>query len=253
MADKLANCMRVNPDAACRIFCFPWAGGGSIFYAKWGSKVPADIEVCSLRYPGRENRFREQSYTSQTALVNDITTNLLPLFKEKPFVFFGHSLGAVVSFEVARNLKEMYGIEPKHLVVSGANAPHSVKWKDHPARSCSQMGDDEFIAYLGKLGGTPKEVLQNREMMKIFLPSLRADYGIIEKYEYTLPESGSQLICPVSVVNGSEDRAKDIDAWSEVTTGPFKKQILPGGHFHFIGNSANEEQLLKFITDSCIN
>ena len=209
-----------------RLFCFPYAGGSSRIFQNWPKLFPNTIEVCPLQYPGRGNRLREQAFKSITALAADITESLLPLF-DVPFAFFGHSMGATVAFEVARQLRRSNNPLPTHLLVSGCSAPHLPK-----DDLFYNLPEPEFIHELRLLKGTPVEVLEHPELMQLLLPMLRADFEAVQTYEY-VPEA--PLSCPISAYGGSEDEEvlePDLEAWREHTTGPFTLQILKGDHFY---------------------
>ncbi|XP_077979148.1 S-acyl fatty acid synthase thioesterase, medium chain-like [Glandiceps talaboti] len=245
MTDQLVYCLS-KPNALYRVFCFPWAGGGARFYGNWGKLFPSSVEVCSIRLPGRESRYSDPHYEDAAVLVKDISQALLPKFKEKPFVIFGHSMGAHIGFEIALHLKKNYQIEPVHLIVSGTSAPHS-ELRKSSRLNLSSLPDKEFVERIKQIGGTPKEVANNAELMKIFIPTLKADFKIIENYDYVLPASGPVLTCPVTVFDGTEDRPHDLKAWGQLSKGDFTSQMMPGGHFYLFDKD-NEKKLVDYIT-----
>ncbi|MDT4968422.1 MAG: hypothetical protein QOJ64_3159 [Acidobacteriota bacterium] len=212
--------------ATSRLFCFPYAGGGAPIFRSWQKRVPPPTEVCAIQLPGRGARIRETPFSRMRPLVSALTDALLPLF-DKPFAFFGHSMGAWVSFEVARVLKEKHEIEPFHLFVSGAWAPQ-VGSRETPIYD---LPEHEFIDALRVLNGTPKELLESAELMALLVPVLRADFAVCETYKYA---TGPPLDCAVTAFGGLQDRRLsrgDLKAWSEQTTGPFAMRMLPGDHF----------------------
>ncbi|KAG8573796.1 hypothetical protein GDO81_012551 [Engystomops pustulosus] len=242
--DKLLTCFYKRPNAVTRLICFPWAGGGSLFYAQWGRLLDESIEVCSIRLPGRESRFSEPFAQSMDQIVDEITAVLLPQLQEKSFSFFGHSFGSLTSFATALRLKEKYGLEPVHMFVSGASAPHSKSRSTSTKRS--ELSDEEFLKWMSTTGGTPAEILENKEAVQLFLPSLKADLRVVENYVYDKPAS-PPLSCGLTCFDGTEDIPHDLHAWKELTSGDFNIHMLPGGHF-YLKDPNNEKSLVTHIT-----
>lgn len=216
----------INPRARMRMFCFPYAGGGASVFRTWRASLPADLEVCPVQIPGRESRMREQPYDHVDPMV-DVLVDALRPYMDLPFTFFGHSMGAIIGFALARELRRRGERLPFHLFVSGRGAP------DQPARQEPIHGlpEDEFLAKLRELNGTPEEVLQHAELMKLLLPILRADFAVNETYPYT-EEALFEL--PLSAFGGLGDvdiPAEDVEAWGSQTTGRFRSRMLPGDHF----------------------
>lgn len=229
-----------QPQARLRLFCFSYAGGGAPIFRSWPGKLPPSVEVCAIQLPGRGPRMMESPFTRMPPLVSTLTDALLPLF-DKPFALFGHSLGALISFEVARRLQSRHGVEPLHLFVSGSNAPQ-VPSREQPLHN---LPEAEFINALGTLNGTPQEVLANQELMQLMIPILRADFAVCETYVY---KDGSLLSCPITAFGGLQDRKlyrSDIKAWRSQTTASFSMQMLEGDHFFL--HSA-EPQLLAMLS-----
>ena len=172
-------------------------------------------------------------------LVSALTDALLPLL-DKPFAFFGHSMGAWVSFELARRLQTNHELEPIQLFPSGAWAPQ-IGSRESPIHD---LPEPEFIEALKLLNGTPREVLDHPELMKLLLPILRADFEVCERYKYA---AGPPLKCPITAFGGLEDRRlrrSDLTAWKEQTTGSFALQMLAGDHFFL---HSTEAELLRTI------
>lgn len=213
-------------SARVRLFCFPYAGGGPLIFRAWPEHLPATIEVCSIQLPGRENRLKEPPYTSLEPLVQALAHALQP-YLDKPFAFFGHSLGALISFELARALLQQRQCSPVHLFVSGHSAPQTPN-TDPPVH---QLPQAEFLQKLKSLNGTPAAVLQNPELMELFYPVLRADFAMSERYVY---RPGPALDCGLSVFGGLRDSPlsrRDLEMWREQTRGAFSVRLLPGDHF----------------------
>ncbi|HEX8139723.1 MAG TPA: thioesterase II family protein [Pyrinomonadaceae bacterium] len=224
--DKWVIYPRENPLADIRLFCFPHAGGGASAYYLWLSALPSFVELCPIQLPGRENRIREPLFTGLPPLVNALAQALSPHL-DKPFVFFGHSMGAKLAFELTRRLRRAGGPAPLRLFVSGHGAPH-IQSTEPPIHT---LPDAEFIREVQRYEGMPQEILENEELMRYLLPILRADFTINETYVYT---EEPQLSCPITAYGGLQDEGAppaDIEAWRKQTTGGFEFQMFPGGHF----------------------
>lgn len=220
------NLQEANPQAKTRLFCFPYAGGGPLIYRGWEHYLPAGVDVCPVQLPGRGSRFKETPYVNMDSLVGDVAEAIKPLL-DLPFSFFGHSFGALVSFELAHGLRERFGVTPGHLFVSGCGGLHLPRGGQH----IHQLPDEQFIAGLTALNGTPREVLENRELLQTMLATLRADFKLAETYACA---AKSPLSCPITAFGGSEDGSvtrEDVEAWEVQTTGAFNFWILPGDHF----------------------
>ena len=252
MDDVNAWVVRPQPSARprLRLFCFPYAGGGASIFRAWPTYLPVDIEVCSIQLPGHETRLSEPLFTSLEALVSVLAQVLQPYLMQ-PFAFFGHSLGALVGFELARTLRQWGQPGPIHLFVSGHSAPQ-IPQTDPLVH---QLPQADFIQKLTSLNGTPIEVLQNPELMELLYPVLRADFALNETYVY---RPGLPLDCALSALGGLHDDLagrSDIEPWREQTRGRFSLRILPGDHF-FI-HSARAPVLHAVVQDlteslSCI-
>ncbi|HEX5709308.1 MAG TPA: thioesterase II family protein [Pyrinomonadaceae bacterium] len=231
---------RPAAQAALRLFCLPYAGGGAYIYRDWAEHLPAKVEVCPIQLPGRGNRLREAPATRMAPLVEAIAGAITPLL-DKPFAIFGHSMGALIGFELARFLGREHGKVPSHLFVSGRSAPQV---PDADKRTYD-LPEPEFIEELRRLNGTPQEVLDHPELMQMMIPILRADFETIQTYEY---QAGRPLDCPISAMGGIQDpdvTRQDLEAWREETSGPFTLRMFPGGHF--LINTARP-MLLQAIT-----
>jgi surfactin synthase thioesterase subunit len=216
---------RTNRPAA-RLFCFPYAGGGASIFRRWRTGLPPIIEVCPVQLPGREHRIHEPPFTGLAPLVEAIAA-AIPPWLDLPYAVYGHSNGALIGFELIRELRRQGAPSPFHLFVSGARAPHL----RNPDPPLYDLDDDRFITALRRLNGTPDALLQDPEMLRLMLPLLRADLKVGETYSYT-PEA--PLECPISAFGGREDAevaAADIDAWRTETIAQFAASMLPGDHF----------------------
>jgi medium-chain acyl-[acyl-carrier-protein] hydrolase len=228
MATSWLQVRRLNPDAAVRIFCFPHAGAGASFFGGWEHAFPPAVEVCPVQLPGREGRLAEPAFRRMVDLVPE-TTRALLAYLDRPFVFFGHSLGALVAFEIARRLRAEHGREPARLFVSGRGAPHV-------SAGTSTLGvhalpEREFAERLRELQGTPEEVLQHEELRRLLFPILRADFEVCETYAYAPDEP---LRCPIVAFGGTDDGSVSraaLEAWRQQTLASFDVRMFPGDHF----------------------
>ena len=232
-------CPQPNSSATARLFIFPYAGGAPSSFNKWIAEFPNTIEVSIVHYPGRGSRFNETPIKELFVLVEEIA-NAIHLKLDKPFFFFGHSLGAVLAFELARRISP----QPQILFVSACGAPHV----PNPNRPIHALSDSEFIKSLQELNGLPAEVASNTELMELLLPALRADFEAIENYKYTSNEH--RLNCPIVAFGGSDDShvSQDrLDAWKHHTNNGFKPQIFSGDHF-FI-NTTRQSVITSMIAE----
>jgi medium-chain acyl-[acyl-carrier-protein] hydrolase len=216
-----------SPQARLRLFCFPYAGGGVSIFRAWSDTLPADVEVCPLQFPGRGTRLMEPPFTQLSPLVQAIAEALFPLL-DKPFAFFGHSLGALVSFELARRLRRRYAVQPVRLFISADRAPQ-IPNRDPAIHS---LPEGEFLTELRRLKGTPTELLEDEEVMQIMLPVLRADFAVYETYRYS---TEPPLNCPISAFGGLQDHRVnrgDLEAWRDHTGVSFSLTMFPGDHFY---------------------
>ena len=225
--DRWIKVFHPRPRAELRLFCFPYAGGAAAVYRSWHEDLPDTVEVVAVQPPGRESRFREEPFRRIEPLAEAATEALSPHL-DRPFAFFGHSLGAILAFEVTRRLRRRGRPGPRHLFVSGRPAPR-VEPSDPPIHDLPQ---GEFIEEVRRYSGTPEEVLQHRELMELIEPLLRADFAVSETYRYT-PDP-EPLDVPLTAIGGTEDEdvpAEDLAPWRQETLGPFQEHLLPGGHF----------------------
>lgn len=220
------TCPKPNPQAKLRLFCFHYAGGGALSFRTWSKSLPPYVEVCPIELPGRGIRLKEPPFNQLDPLIQALEKALLPSLN-KPFAFFGHSMGALVSFEIARRLRTEHRLSPVHMFVSGRRAPQ-IPEKDPPIHA---LPEPEFLKELRRYNGTPEEVLNNAELMQLLLPTLRADFAVIEAYVYA---SSSPLDCPITAWGGLQDwkaSCDDLEAWREQTNATFSLQMFPGDHF----------------------
>jgi medium-chain acyl-[acyl-carrier-protein] hydrolase len=212
--------------AGIRLFCFPYAGGGSSIFRPWAREFGRYIEVVPALLPGREFRLREPAYTRIEQLVEALAREISP-YLDKPFAFFGHSMGAIISFELARRLRSERSVQPRHLFISGRRSPRVPRRDPY----IHDLPDAEFVAEIEQLNGTPREILEHKELMDILLPMLRADFAVCYSYTYV---PGEPLRCPITVLSGTRDETtprEDVEGWRDETTGDCRIHMLEGDHF----------------------
>lgn len=220
------SCPNPRPYARWRLFCFPYAGSSARLYQDWAFKLPAQVEVCAIELPGRGRRMSEASLFDLTTLVQRLGSRFTP-WLDKPFGFWGHSLGALVAFELARWLRSNNQREPQHLWVSAARAPQLAM----TAQPLHALPRAELMAELRRYNGTPTAVLENAELMELMLPILRADFALLETYYYQVQPP---LACSVTALWGDQDLIVSLDEilpWQVHTQGAFSVERLPGDHF----------------------
>ena len=232
IVDPWISCPQLNPKAQLRLFCFPCAGGTTSTYSTWTNKLPKDVEVYLVQLPGRGRRLQEPSYTNFLPLIQTLASKIRP-YLNMPFAFFGHSMGATLGFEITRLLRQEYNLSPVHLFAACCPAPQKPILKPF----IHKMPEAKFLAELcDRYSAIPNAILQNEQMLQLFLPCLRADFTILETYIY---KSEMPLECPISVFGGLQDKAIKVDAleaWREQTSSYFNLQMFPGDHF-FLHNS----------------
>jgi medium-chain acyl-[acyl-carrier-protein] hydrolase len=229
---------RVDPNAEFRLFIFPYAGGSPAAFNKWTIE---NIGCWTAHYPGRGSRHSEALIKNIPSLVEPLSQAIHPLL-DKPFAFFGHSMGAVIAFELARSLRRNNLPQPKFLFVSACGAPHI----PDPHPPIYALPDDEFLAALQKLNGVPSELLHQPEVMQLLLPIVRADFEAIETYQYI---SEHPLEIPIIAIGGSHDprvSRERLEGWSTQTSAVFKSRTFDGDHF-FI--HTEKETILDLIRE----
>ncbi len=216
-----------------RLFCLPYAGGGASIFRGWRRAAPIGIDLCPLQLPGREMRIREAPLRRVEPLVDALAEELRPHLAV-PYALFGHSMGALVAFELTHRLAGLALPPPVRLFVSGARPPHLMSGRP----SVFQLPDAEFRAALRDLDGTPEAILADDELMDLLLPTLRADFELCETYRY---QDRGLLPCPITALGGSRDpqvSQEDLDAWALLTGAGFESALLAGDHFFLIAQSS---------------
>jgi surfactin synthase thioesterase subunit len=232
-------CRRYRPSrtAITRLVCLPHAGGSASFFLPVAAALSPGVDVVAIQYPGRQDRRAEQPIDDMAVLADRIH-GILRRQPEMPVTLFGHSMGAVMGFEVTRRL-EADGHGPLRLYASGRRGPST--YRDE---AIHRRDDAGILAEVRKMNGTASTLLGDDELMRAALPALRADYKATELY--TCPEEVT-VDCAISVVTGDSDPKTTLEeakAWARHTTGSFDLHVFAGGHF-FLTDHADE--IIKII------
>ena len=196
-----------NPAAELRLFCFPYAGGAASLFRAW-HRISETVEICAIQLPGRANRYSEPPFRRASALVEKLAPVIAGCL-DKPFAFFGHSMGAILCFEVARWLRRHGKPLPRFLFVSARRAPQ-IPDTDLPRYL---LNDADLLASLSELNGMPAELMEHKELVSLALPAIRADIELVETYEY---RDEAPLGCPITAFSGLADNEEPpvmIDDW----------------------------------------
>ncbi|MFD5268554.1 thioesterase II family protein [Streptomyces sp. NPDC058335] len=217
---------RFHPSerARVRLVCLPHAGGSASFWFPVSHALSPEVDVVCVQYPGRQDRRDEPGLDSITALADGVTAALGP-WQDLPLAFLGHSMGALVGFEVASRLQER-GVLAETLFVSARRAPSRYRSEHVHLRT-----DEEVVAELRALSGTESDLLGDDEIVRMILPAVRSDYRAVETYRYT---PRPPLKARVVALAGESDPRVDVAevaAWEEHTAGAFELRTFPGGHF----------------------
>lgn len=228
-----------RPLAKLRLFCFPYAGGGASTYRAWPTDLPSSIELCALQLPARERRIHEPPLTDMAPLVEHVIAAIEP-WLDRPFGFYGHSMGALIAYEVARALRRQRRDLPVVLFAAARRAPHLAKEKPH----VHHMDDASLTEVIRRLNGTAASIINDQRVMSHYLPTIRADFALFENYRY-VPES--PLSCSIVALGGTSDAEQsqeELALWRKHTSGHFEVRLFPGGHFF---HRARAKELLSFL------
>jgi medium-chain acyl-[acyl-carrier-protein] hydrolase len=229
------------PTAPVQLLCFPYAGGTTSVFRPWVEPLAGAVRLHIPRLPGRESRLRERGLDDLRALLPYLASTLEV---EPPYAMFGHSLGAIVAFELARYLRSAGRALPVHLFVSAAPAPHLKK-----PLGLGAMSGDRLWARLRELNGVPAALLDDPELLELLEPILKADFGIDDRYVYT---AAPALPCAITVLRGAADpnvSAASAAAWAQHTTGAFAAEVLDGDHFFL---HAQRERVVAMIRQTLL-
>ncbi|WP_301005053.1 alpha/beta fold hydrolase, partial [Mesorhizobium sp.] len=220
--------MKSALDPSYRIICFPHGGGSVQSFRTWSDYLPEDVELICLDLPGRGKRSAEAPIRSMDVLVS-MVTEALRGYSDRPFIFFGHSAGALVAYEVARSLEKAGRPSPFHVVVS-AHKSADVPTDEPPMY---RYADDKLIDVIRILGMIPKEALANEVLLQDFiLPPLRADFELVETYDRNLPTPLNAAITAMGGVQDETINANDLNEWRRLTTSRFARIMFDSDHFY---------------------
>ena len=217
---------RPGPQRALRLYCFSYAGGSPGQFLDWQAALGPQVEVCAIQLPGRGARFSEAPCSSLPQLVDTLAA-VLAAEPDLPFAFFGHSLGGLIAFELARRLAAGGHAMPQHLFISGCAAPR----ERAPRVPVRTLDDAALLRKLAHYNGTPPELLAHAELMELLLPAIRADFALADDYVY---RPGPPLALPLTILAGRADRidrAGAVDGWARESTGPCRVHWFDGDHF----------------------
>jgi surfactin synthase thioesterase subunit len=209
------------------LIVFAHAGGSASFFQSWTAHIPEHTELCAIQLPGRENRFSEPLLTTFEAIL-DAAEPALTAVTDRPFAILGHSFGGLLAFALTQRL-ETKNRRPTALAVSAFRAAHLP-----PKRRLSELSDEQFLASITELGGTPGDVMKNPELLELVLPALRADFAAVDSYR---PAACKPIAAPLWAFGGAADPwvdAASLGAWSQHTSGDFRLRLFPGGHFYLL-------------------
>ena len=228
-----------------RLVAFPWCGAGASVYRRLAASLSDQVDLVAVQLPGREDRYNERRLVRMEDVVESVIGDIIPLL-DRPVALFGHSMGALVAYEVALALRKRLGQEPMSLIVSGHGAPHC----GESSNQCWHAADEEaFIQNLRVLGGTPGALLEDPSTLRAFVPTLRADYEVVETYR---PRPEPSFSCPLLACAGGLDQEvspETMHAWMPYTTGPCELHWFSGDHFYLCSQPARlVRRLEEWIT-----
>lgn len=230
-----------EPGGRLRLLCLPYAGGGASIFHEW-STLLSDVEVVPVQLPGRERRFQEPAHDNMAALVAELAC-VSDSVLTQPYALFGHSMGALVAFELVRTLRGQSRPLPRVLLVSASRAPHRRSQREPAADTM------ELLRRLKDLGGTSREAWASPELLSLMLPTLRSDFRLVDTYAY---QHESPLPCPIVALHGEDDPEATTDEtahWSAQTTSAFRHRTLPGGHFNIV---EDQQALVRGVAEALV-
>ncbi|MFV8755813.1 thioesterase II family protein [Nannocystaceae bacterium ST9] len=230
-------------DASLRLFCLPHAGSGAVQFRFWANVLGPAIDVVAIQPPGRENRASESPLTSLESMLAEIVPRIAEAITG-PYAFFGHSMGARMAYEVARELIRLGHPAPRKLLLSGHGPPGS----DRSGRlALSKLSDADLLAHLRRTGETPRELLDDHDFSRRLISLLKTDAGVTEGVP---PREGPSLACPLRVFGGADDpmwTPDDLLGWSALTSADCRFRVFPGGHLYLVSSSQLRMQVLEVV------
>ena len=225
MASFIANPR--DPECGRRLFCLPHSGGGSARYYTWRLLLAPRIEVVPIQLPGREMRYQEEPYTRLDRLIDDLVVPLSP-YLDKPYAVFGYSVGAYIGFELVREIRRRGLLLPQAFLVAAAKSPE----QEPPQPFIHQMSDTDLLHRINtRYGGIPEIILNEKQLLQIYLRAIKADFALMETYVYY---EEKPFDFPIMTFGGEQDRMvveEDLAGWRAHTSGAFSLSMMPGDHF----------------------
>jgi medium-chain acyl-[acyl-carrier-protein] hydrolase len=228
------------------LICFPHAGGGATAFFALASSLPETIELRAIQLPGRETRLGEAPFTRLPLLIDALADALNDSLRE-PYALFGHSLGALIAFELGRELRRRGVPLPGTLIVSGRRAP-TVKVSEPPLHT---LPDRAFVAELRRrYDAIPRVILDEPELMALFLPALKADFALFETHEH---RDEPRLDCALGIYGGAADpQTAEMEGWAELVVGPCRRRRFDGGHFYLAERAERRAALAAALAEDVL-
>ncbi|MFC4102633.1 thioesterase II family protein [Paenibacillus xanthanilyticus] len=214
----------------CKLFCIPYAGGSASEFLKWQPAVRDSVTIVPLDLAGKGSRKQEPSCSTMEEAIEDAYQTLTAQLDGRPYAIFGHSMGAILAFEVSRRLRRQAAYpSPVHLFVAGRNPPHVPRRAEAPI--LHELDDDAFMEEIARFGGVPDELLAHPKLLRLFVPQLRREYEVSERYAFQADDT--MLDCDMSVLYGTEDHSlpEIMSQWQRYTSGRMSMQAYEAGHF----------------------
>jgi medium-chain acyl-[acyl-carrier-protein] hydrolase len=228
---------RPVPEAEVRLFCLPHAGAGPSFFARWVTELSSSFEVCLVHLPGREARMAELPIDDLEVIATRVAEQARPLL-DRPFAFFGHSMGAVIAYEVVHQLP----VRPRQLFVSASAPPHCPS----PEPRIAHLPDADFLTAVRRgYAGIPDALWHDQQLLRLLLPALRADFAACERYQW---QPRPPLDCPITALGGAADPFVpdgSLARWGELTTGDCTVRVLGDGHFYLVDDRAAVHRCIR--------
>lgn len=238
-SDLWVRRFHTSPEARIRLVCFPHAGGSASYFFPVSRALRPDIEVSALQYPGRQDR-RTEPGIRDIGVLADRLHEVIAHGWQDGTAFFGHSMGAILAFEVARRLQREEGVSPAALIVSGRRGPSTKR-----VETVHRRPDAGLVRELQELSGTDAAMLDDEDFVTMVLPAMRSDYTAIENYR---PDAGPSVPCPILALTGDHDpktTVEEVENWARHTSGSFELKVYQGGHFYLNDRAA---EVIETIT-----
>ncbi len=226
-----------------KLFCFSYAGGSSIFYHQWANDFDERIQIIPVEIPGHGIRMEEDLLDTIDDIAELIFEELKSEWEENSYAFFGHSMGTIIITELMYKILEYHYPKPLHIFMSGRFSPDRQE-----KQKIAYLPDEQLCRELVSLGGTPEELLEDKEMLEFFLPVIRKDYQCVESYQFSHPKGIWQN--NMSIFYGDEDKEVEeigYDGWTEFTSGSCDFYKFPGGHFFIHSDRQNVMKKVESI------